>query len=37
MEGKNVLKSYKKQVAQYKIHIKEGLDEFGKEVVDCIF
>jgi hypothetical protein len=27
----------KKRTTQYKIHVKEGLDDFGSEVVDTLF
>ena len=35
--AEDVKKRYRKEVGQYKIYCKQGLDEFGKEVVNCLF
>lgn len=32
-----IKKEYEKQKTQYKIYLKADLDDYGKEVVDCIF
>lgn len=32
-----IKKDYEKQKTQLKIYVKQGLDEFGKEVVDSLF
>ncbi len=35
--AKQIKQRLKKQTTQYKIWIKEGLDDYGKTVVECLF